>query len=109
MKLREVYLISQSETLDEIRQPKITETKSTALFVELRSVSGVEFFNARQGGLVPEFSFIISAFDYHGESIVEYNGSRYAVYRTYEPDDDTVEVYCQVESGVTHNVEQSDG
>lgn len=108
MKLREIFLISEAETLDALNQPVITETKSTALFVELRSVSGNEYFVGRQGGLSPQFSFIISAFDYHNEKIVEYNGDRFAVYRTYEPDDDTVEVYCQLEGGVTY-VESSDG
>lgn len=102
MKLREVYLISQSETLDANNQPIATETKSAALFVELRSVSRNEFFESRQGGLFPQFSFIISAFDYHNEKIVEYNGERFAVYRTYEPDDDTIEIYCQIESGVSY-------
>lgn len=102
MRLREIYLISESETLDAINQPIVTETKSAALFVELRSLSGNEVFEGRQGGLFPEFSFVISSFDYHGEKKVEYNGKVYAVYRTYEPDEDNVEVYCQTEGGVTY-------
>lgn len=107
MRLREIKLVSEVETLDAMNQPTTTKTPGETLVVEFRSVSSSEFFSARQGGLLPEFSFIISTFDYHGEKEVEYNGNRYAVYRTYKPDDDTVEVYCQTESGVSY-VESGD-
>ena len=37
------------------------------------------------------------AYDYEGEKIVEYQGKRYAVYRTYLGRDDTLELYVQEE------------
>lgn len=103
MKLRELKLVKQVETLDELNQPQTTETTETSktFIVELRSISRAEFFEGRRGGLAPSFSFVISAFDYDGEKLVEYNGNRYAVYRTYETDDDHVELYCQEEGGVS--------
>lgn len=100
MKIRELKLVKQVETLDELNQPQTTETSKTFI-VELRSISRAEFFEGRRGGLTPSFSFVISAFDYDGEKLVEYNGNRYAVYRTYETDDDHVELYCQEEGGIS--------
>lgn len=102
MKLREIYLITETETLNPYGVPTVSETKSNALFVEIRSVSGSEVFKGRQANVAPSFYFVISSFDYNGEEIVEYDGKRYAVYRTYEPDDDTIEVYCQIEGGVSY-------
>lgn len=100
MKLREVYLVSETESLDDLNQPTTIKTKSKKV-VEFRSISGSEYFAGRKNNLSPQFSFILSAFDYQGEKIVEYNGETFAVYRTYEPDDDRIEIYCQVEGGVT--------
>lgn len=37
--------------------------------------------------------------DYDGEPIVEYNGQRYSVYRTYIGRDDTIELYVERKGG----------
>lgn len=100
-KVREIKLIKVVETLDSLNQPTKTETSKT-IVAEVRSVSRTEYFQGRQGGLVPDLSFLVSVFDYEGEPVAEYNGTRYAVYRTYEADDNYVELYCQVEGGVTN-------
>lgn len=100
-KVREIKLLKVVETLDALNQPKKTETSKT-LVAELRSVSRSEYFQGRQGGLVPDLSFLVSVFDYDGETIAEYNGKRYEIYRTYETDDNYVELYAQVAGGVTN-------
>lgn len=100
-KVREIKLIKVVETLDSLNQPTKTETSKT-IVAEVRSVSRTEYFQGRQGGLVPDLSFLVSVFDYEGEPVAEYNGTRYAVYRTYEADDNYIELYCQVEGGVTN-------
>lgn len=100
-KVREIKLIKVVETLDSLNQPTKAETSKT-IVAEVRSVSRTEYFQGRQGGLVPDLSFLVSVFDYEGEPVAEYNGTRYAVYRTYEADDNYIELYCQVEGGVTN-------
>ena len=37
--------------------------------------------------------------DYNGESIAEYAGQRYGIYRTYERDDELVELYLEKKAG----------
>lgn len=100
-KLREIKLIAITETLDSLNQPVKTPSEKTVI-AEVRSISRSEYFQGRQGGLTPDISFLVSVFDYSGEPIVEYNGKKYPVYRTYEADENYIEIYCQVEGGVTN-------
>lgn len=100
-KIRGAKLINRTVSFDELNQPTETET-SRDVVVEVRSVSQSEYFAGRQGGLTPDLSFLLSVFDYSGEKVVEYNGTRYAIYRTYESDDNYVELYAQVEGGITN-------
>lgn len=78
-----------------IMQP-IETTHST--FARVDSVSASEFFDGGRNGLNPSLRFLVFAGDYHGEQIVEHEGLRYAVYRTYERGD-SVEIYCERKGG----------
>ena len=82
-----------------------TNTKKE-VFCQRRSVSRSEFFNAGRNGLNPTFVFVVFKGDYEGESICEYNGLTYAIYRTYETNDDYMELYVQRKGGT--NGEESD-
>lgn len=101
MKLDEITLIKETETLDSIGQPTSTPATNTVI-AEIKSVTRAEFFQGRQGGLTPDIVFEISAFDYGGEKVAKWNGNKYAIYRTYEADNDRIELYCQVDGGVTN-------
>ena len=60
-----------------------TERKNQC-YCRVESVSRSEFYRARENGLEPEYVFVLSEYaDYNGEKIVEYNGKRYRVIRTY--------------------------
>jgi hypothetical protein len=37
--------------------------------------------------------------DYNGEDTAEYDGKRYGIYRTYERDDEQVELYLEKKAG----------
>ena len=76
------------------------------VFCQKRSVSRNEFFNAGRNGLNPAFVFIVFKGDYEGESICEYDGLTYSIYRTYETGDDYMELYVQRKGGT--NGEESD-
>lgn len=54
------------------------------VFCGLRSVSRSEFYQANATGYKPELVFVLADFyDYNDETLVDYNGQRYRVIRTY--------------------------
>ena len=84
-------------------QNSIGEWVSTVLpvqvFAEVQSVSSSEFFAASQVGLAPEYRFTMFDGDYNGEAVIEYEGQKLSVYRTYHNGPDSIELYCQREAG----------
>ena len=75
--------------------------KSTEVFCDVRSITRTEWFEAGRNGIQhPEFVFIINRNEYNGERIVEYNGQRYGVYRTYEAKNENLELYCEAKGGL---------
>lgn len=101
MRLDEITLVKETETLDTIGQPVVSTTTNTVI-AEIKSVTRNEFFQGRQGGITPDILFEISVFDYDGEKVAKWNNTKYAIYRTYETDNDRIELYCQVDGGVTN-------
>lgn len=99
--IRKLTLIAKTYTTDSIGQPTVAETKRDVI-CELRSVSGTEFSQARQNGINPQYVFILSMFDYKREQEVEFEGVRYSIYRTYIADDNSIELYAEVQTGVTN-------
>lgn len=72
---------------------------SREVMAQVNSVTASEFFDGGRNGLNPEYKFTIFLFDYEGERVIEYNGLRYAVYRTYEGRNDNLELYCERKGG----------
>lgn len=97
-RINKILLISEVETTDEIGQPTTSES-TTELIAEVRSVSQSEFMQGNQDGISPAFVFIISIFGYSGQKILQYNGDRYSIYRTYQADDNIIELYAEQEIG----------
>lgn len=78
-----------------------TQESESEAFAQVSSVDRGEFFAAGKQGLRPEFRFTVFIGDYHEESTCEYNGNRYAIYRTYHiPGTDYIELYVQRKVGV---------
>ena len=93
-----LILIAQTYTKDARGVPRSTESRRS-VFCKVMSVSRREFYEAGRNGLNPEYMFTVFAGDYNGERVVEYNGARYAVYRTYRTRADYIEIYAQREGG----------
>lgn len=91
-------LITESFTTDRYGNEVATETK-TEVFCEVYSISQNEFFSAGKEGFRPSFRFDVFFDDYDDQQIVEYNGKRYSVYRTYR-NNDTMELYAEMRVGV---------
>jgi hypothetical protein len=66
---------------------------------QVDSITRAEFFEGGRNGLNPEFKFTMFFGDYSGESIVEYQGKTYAVYRTYLRRTDIIELYVERKGG----------
>ncbi len=61
----------------------------------VRSVGYSEFYAARSAGIEPSVVFVLAlAEDYAGEKIVEWNGGRYRVVRTWMQGDG-IEITCE--------------
>lgn len=69
------------------------------VFVQVDSISMNEFHEAGRNGLNPQFRFRMFFGDYEKESVCEYKGERYAIYRTFMRDDDTIELYVERQGG----------
>lgn len=76
-------LIASTQRTDEYGDLVTSET-SREVFAMLGSIGMKEFYQAQAVGLQPELKFVLADYlDYEGETMVEYNGQRYRVLRTY--------------------------
>ena len=94
-----INLISETHSQDEIGQFVSAETKRQ-VFCDVRSVSRAEWFDAGRDGMQPSFVFTMFAPDYNGEKIVEFEGKRYGVYRTYVSRNEQIELYVEEKGGL---------
>lgn len=94
-----IYLISETRTQDSIGQFVSEETKRQ-VFCDVRSITRAEWFDAGRNGYQPTYLFIMFGPDYQGEKIVEYNGKRYGIYRTYLARNERIELYAEEKGGL---------
>ena len=102
-----IILVSESKAKDEYGVDRKSYTQKE-VFAKVNSVTRQEFFLGGRNGLNPAFSFTVFADDYSGESICQYDGKQYSIYRTYHvPGTDYLELYVERKGG-TNYVEQED-
>lgn len=84
----EVTLISVTETTNAINDTVVAESRSVS-YAEIVSPYMKETYEALARGLKPEFVAVLPNWydDYHGESLLEYNGVRYKILRAYKAKD----------------------
>lgn len=98
-----ISLIGLTRTQDEYGRWKETEI-SKVVFCQKESITQKEFFEGGRNGLNPAYKFIVFYADYDNEPIIEYNGERYAVYRTYLKRNDELELYCERKGGTNQSI-----
>lgn len=81
-----------SDGVDSIGQPVEEETYTEPIADE-GPVTQSEFTAAGQRGFEPEGKYTVWSSEYHGEKLIEVNGVRYTIYRTY-PVNGRVELYA---------------
>ena len=93
-----IKLISMNRTQDEYGRWVATPI-AKEVFCQVDSITRAEFFDGGRNGLNPEFKFTMFFGDYNGESVVEYAGNTYSVYRTYLRRTDIIELYVERKGG----------
>lgn len=118
-----ITLISQTREQDDNGIWRAVESQRREVFCRVFGITRAEFFAAGRNGLNPEYLFQVFHADYGGESLVEYRGETYSVYRTYRPGAvsgltdsmrsstelglDYIELYVQRKGGSNGEVESS--
>lgn len=98
-----IKLISQTRTQGQDGVWTATTT-SKEVFAQVNSVTRQEFYEAGRNGLNPEYQFTVFHGDYDDEEILEYEGKRYGIYRTYHiPGTDYLELYAERKGGTNVN------
>ena len=90
-------LITQTKQQDEFGVWRSTET-DVQVYVQVESISMTEFYQAGRNGLNPQFRFKLFHGDYEGQTICEFKGLRYSIYRTYRSGD-MIELYVERKGG----------
>lgn len=93
------YLLGKTITMNQHKQEVEVDTR-TEIFAQKESISQSEFYKGGEAGLKPDFRLITAIIDYNGEREVELDGKKYGIYRTYERDQDYIELYCERKGGV---------
>jgi SPP1 family predicted phage head-tail adaptor len=92
-------LVSKTRTQDQYGMWIETQT-TREIFCQVESVTRAEFFDGGRNGLNPEFQFTVFSGDYEGETVCQYDGKQYAIYRTYRvPGTDYMELYAERKGG----------
>lgn len=93
-----INLYAETWTQNKIGVLEKTETKTQA-YARISSVTGTEFHEGGRNGIRPALRMTVFRFDYSGQEIVEYEGTRYTVYRTYMTGNDRIELYVEKRKG----------
>lgn len=90
-------LVKQTVSTDKYGRETVSETERD-IYCRVDSVSQTEFYAAANAELQPEYRFTVFFGDYEGEDICKFQGTRYAIYRTYRRGDD-LELYVERKVG----------
>ena len=92
-------LIGVTYREDALKQKIPVETKRE-IFCQVDGMRLSEWFSAGQKGLKPQFMVTVYPDDYAGEPLIEVDGVRYGIYRTYPAKHDKLELYLEKKGGV---------
>lgn len=91
-----IFLIKENAAeQDETGNWQAISPTKRKVFARAQSPTRSEFFGAMQAGYETALVFELSAWDYAGEAIVEYQGARYVVKKTYRKSLDIIELSCE--------------
>lgn len=86
----QIELITEALSDDAYQTP--TQT-SKAIFAEELPKTSNEFHSARASGKELQHVFKVHAFEFSGQTVARYQGREFEIYRTFQKDDDWIELY----------------
>lgn len=95
-----IYLIHEISEQDDIGQFVTPHEEKRQVFCDVRSITRAEWFEAGRNGMQPSLTFVMFAPDYQGEKIIEFEGRRYGIYRTYLGRNEQIELYAEEKGGL---------
>ena len=96
-----IVLIKEVTFKDEIGN-LIPVEEARQVFCTKKPVRSEEYFKASQQGLSQMMNFVTHPSNYNDEQILEYQGKRYGIYRTYQKSLDEFEIYASYKAGVNN-------
>lgn len=108
----EITLITLAEPEERLNAngfPNEQSEEQQTVFCNKKPVGYQEFFKSQQAGRQVDFKVDVHAIDYSGQQLAEFMGKRYQILKTYEIDDDTVELTLSDLRQQTHNTAESEG
>ena len=91
----EITLISEVSEKDRVNKNGFAtkpKERTRTVFCNKKSVGYSEYFKSQQTGKLVEAKYEAHKADYGGEDVVEVNGRRYFVLKTYDTGTDTIEL-----------------
>lgn len=91
----EIKLIATTEPAERVNNNGFPNAKSEdkgTVFCNKKNVGYNEYFKSQQAGTTVNFKCEVHTVDYNGEVLAEFEGKRYSILKTYEIDDDTIEL-----------------
>lgn len=94
-----IYLISNNPVQNSlgIWENVVTSRK---VYADVSSVGQNEWYEGGRNGLNPQYRFRMFAGDYKGESLLQYNGVTYSIYRTYIDRNEIIDLYTEYKKGI---------
>lgn len=95
------FLIRETYEIDQIGQ-RIPIEEVTEILCHIESIGQREFFSAGQNGINSDLKIVTQSVNYNNEAIIDYNGQRYGIYRTFRRNNsDEIELYCEWKGGIS--------
>jgi hypothetical protein len=91
-------LISTYSTKDDLGQAIIAE-KLFMIFCSKLSITRAEFSSAGSAGHKPDMMLVVDSDSYDKEKLLEYQGKKYSIYKTFGRKDGFTELYCEEKQG----------
>ncbi len=96
----EIVLIATQPQVDAVGNQRDAETGRVTVYGDVKSVSRDENETAGSHGYSEVQKIVLYPWEYSGEKYVEIAGKKKAVYRTYQADADTLELYAASRKGL---------
>lgn len=95
----QIALIAETATSDQDGFSVVTEIR-TEIWALIDSITGTEFYQTGLLNIRPSCRAVIWTAEYSGQELVEIDGKRYKVYRTFKRNQDETELYLEEKVGV---------